>query len=141
MVDDLIHREYVRDGELAIHLLDYFLNGKGEVLGIAGGADDEGGAALNPGIDWEIHRRVRRFRQLVSGVAHDADDFVTPPAKTDQVLADRVLIWKILSCELSADDGLVGVIETLVGTKGAPAQQRDFYRREVAGISPADDRK
>jgi hypothetical protein len=41
------------------------------------------------------------------------------------VLADRVLSWKILPRELSADDAFVGAIEMLIGTESAPAQERD----------------
>src|SRR5262249_35507584 len=125
-VDDLIHREHVRDGQFAIHLLDDLLDGKCEALEIARRADDEGGAAKCAGVDREIHRRLRWLGQLVSGVTHDADDVVTPPGEADQVLADRVLIWKILPRELSADDGFVGAIKTLIGTEGAAAEKWDF---------------
>ena len=125
MIDDLIHREHVRDGEFAIHLLDHLLNGKCEALGIACGADEESSAGLCACVDREIHRRLRRLRQFVSGIAHDADYLVAMMTQGDEVLADRVLIWKILPHEPSADDDFVRAVETLIGTEGAPAEERD----------------
>ena len=107
---------------------------------MACGADEESSAGLCACVDREIHRRLRRLRQFVSGIAHDADYLVAMMTQGDEVLADRVLIWKMLPHEPSADDDFIGAIETLIGTEGAPAEERDAYRREIAGISRADDR-
>ena len=92
-------------------------------LGIAC-ANNKGGIAKCAAIHRQIHRRLRWPRQAVSGIAHDADGLVTPQAEADQVLLDRVLMWKILPRELSADVGFVGADKTLIGTEVRPRRTR-----------------
>jgi hypothetical protein len=113
-------------------LLDRFLNRQGEALRIARAADNQRGFARDAAVDGDVHSWLGWLFKLIPGIAHNPDDLVAVMTQGDQMLADGILAWEVLSRELRADDDLMHGVEALIRSEGAAAEQWDLNRGEIA---------
>jgi len=117
--EQLVHREDVGDGQVAVHLRDDALYRKSELLQVMAGANHKRTDVLDAGIQRVILHRPRRFADCVAGIAHNTHNDGILPAYVE-MLAQRIFAGKVLAGEGLADDGFVAASNRLPPSKVRP---------------------
>jgi uncharacterized protein (TIGR03435 family) len=112
---------HVGDRQIAIHGIDYTLNGYGKRFDVAGGANKKGGGVI--AMDWHVEGRIVGLTDSPARVARDADNLEDFTNEIDsQALAEGIFVGEIAISGVLADEDHVGVVETLPRSESTTAQ-------------------